>query len=311
MISPDRLGYCCINQTLRNATPNVFCSRSLIKRTFTIKSASERALANCKDLLTILQWNETQNIRCFRISSDLFPRFTCSDHAYQFEQLPHANQIRYVLKQVGDYAFQHNHILSFHPGPFTTIASPTESSAHNGIRELLYHNLMCDLIDPDNKLQLDINIHVGGSYGGDFTGTAQRFVTSFNSLPKSLQQRLCIENDDKINGWSVWHIHHYLYHHIGIPICFDTHHWKFCNRGSLEQEFSLAQSTWNRIMQVHHSESRNTEKDVTAHSDYYSLPIPDSIMYDNVYIHLESKQKELALLDYRKQFCQKGELCLQ
>lgn len=309
MLNLDRIGYCCICNTLRNRKPiaeSVYCSRSLIKRTFTIRSASERALANCRDLLTILKWNESNGIRCFRISSELLPRFTCQDKGYEFSDLPHASQIRSALAQCGEYSYTHNHKLSFHPGPFTTIASPTETAQANGIQELLYHNLLCDLIDPDNHLQIDINIHVGGSYGGDFQNTADRFIAAYNSLPDSLKRRLCVENDDKASCWSVQYLYNYIHKKCGVPICFDTHHWHFCHSdASIESDFQLALSTWNRPVQVHHSESRDSSKLVTAHSDYYTSPLPSFLTNtdSDVYVHLESKQKELALLDYRKRFC--------
>ena len=48
----------------------------MIRRTFDeggLPYASELALANCRDLLKILRWNEQHDIRFFRISSDIFP----------------------------------------------------------------------------------------------------------------------------------------------------------------------------------------------------------------------------------------------
>lgn len=301
------IGYCCINQTLRNVKPArnaIFCGRSMPKRTFNINEASKRALANCLDLLTILKWNEQHNIRCFRISSDLFPRFTCSEFGYSFDDLPDARAIKYTLKSCGDYAYEHNHNISFHPGPFTTIASPNKTALNSGIREVLYHNLLCDLIDPDNKLQIDINFHIGGSYGGDFTGTAQRFIDTFNSLPESAKSRICIENDDKASMWSVQRLHKLINQKTNIPICFDAHHWLFCHDSdTMEEDFNLAKSTWSRPMQVHYSESRSADKLIPAHSDYYVSAIPSFITScDDIYIHLEAKQKELSVLKYKKDF---------
>ena len=69
------LGYACINMELSNApkAKRITTNRSMIKRTFKAKGleyASELALANCQDLIKILQWNEARGIRFFRISSD-------------------------------------------------------------------------------------------------------------------------------------------------------------------------------------------------------------------------------------------------
>ncbi len=68
------LGYACINMELSNApkTSRVTTNRSMIKRTFKEKGldyASELALANCKDLIKILQWNEARGIKFFRLSA--------------------------------------------------------------------------------------------------------------------------------------------------------------------------------------------------------------------------------------------------
>ena len=48
------LGLCCINTELRSKKPPVFCSRSCIRRTFTVESAKEKALQNVKDIKIFL-----------------------------------------------------------------------------------------------------------------------------------------------------------------------------------------------------------------------------------------------------------------
>ena len=72
------LGYACINMQLSSQpkSKRIMTNRSMIRRTFDEKGlpyASELALANCRDLIKILKWNEANNIRFFRLSSDLFP----------------------------------------------------------------------------------------------------------------------------------------------------------------------------------------------------------------------------------------------
>jgi UV DNA damage repair endonuclease len=55
-------------------------------------------------------------------------------------------------------------------------------------------------------------------------------------------------------------------------------------------------------MQVHYSESPDDTKLVPKHSDYYRNPMPSWVSELNCHIHLEVKQKELALLKYRNDF---------
>jgi UV DNA damage endonuclease len=57
------LGYACILTALNDLpkSERVTTNRSMVKRTFLAQGlpyASELALQNCKDLLTILEWNE-------------------------------------------------------------------------------------------------------------------------------------------------------------------------------------------------------------------------------------------------------------
>jgi UV DNA damage endonuclease len=302
----DNLGYCCINTALRNIKPaknSVFCSRTMTKKTFNLQEASKRALQNCKDLLVILKYNLEYDIKVFRISSDLFPRFTCREFGYNFEKLPEHKEIAQVLKSCGDFAAQYSMQLSFHPGPFTTLASPNDISALSGMNEVEYHSFVCDLIDPNNVLDIPINFHIGGSYGCDWENTSYRFINRFNKLSSNARKRICIENDDKKNGWSVQRIYNYIHKQTGLPICFDAHHWLFCrDDDEMEYDYNLAKTTWgNRSMQIHYSESANNEKLVPAHSFSYLKRLPKFIdIHGNNHIHLECKGKELGLFDMRK-----------
>ena len=99
----SNLGYACINMHLSNVpkSQRVTTNRSMIKRTFGergVPYASELALANCRDLLTILKWNHANDIHFFRLSSDLFP--WCSE--YNLCDLPDFDDICLALQEVGD-----------------------------------------------------------------------------------------------------------------------------------------------------------------------------------------------------------------
>ena len=62
-------------------------NRSMIKRTFKergIAYASELAMQNIKDLKKILEWNEENGIKFYRMSSDVFPWMS----EYEFKDLP-------------------------------------------------------------------------------------------------------------------------------------------------------------------------------------------------------------------------------
>ena len=151
-------------------------NRSMIKKTFQQKGiayASELAVQNIKDLKSILQWNEERDIKFYRMSSDIFPWMS----EYNFRDLPDFDEICYLLDCVGEYATLNGHRLTFHPGPFNVLGSPNEKVVTKTIKELNQHSEIMDLMGFIPSYYNKINIHVGGTYGGDFDGTASAGAT--------------------------------------------------------------------------------------------------------------------------------------
>ena len=300
-------GYACINMTLSDVpkSKRITTNRSMIKRTFQAKGlpyVSELALQNIKDLKKILEWNEENGIKFYRMSSDIFPWMS----EYEFNDLPDYNEICYHLDLAGEYATRNNHRLTFHPGPFNVLGSPRQSVADKAIKELNGHSKIFDLMGFVPSHYNKINIHVGGTYGGDFEGTAHRWCKNFLRLDEGTRARLTLENDDKASMWSVRHLYGYIYKKVKVPIVFDYHHFRFCRNGQTEEEaVRLAASTWPKGIKpvVHLSESRREEQRdekirVQAHSDYiYNRVDRYGVDYDMM---LECKMKERALLKYRK-----------
>ena len=302
------LGYACINMTLSDVpkSKRITTNRSMIKKTFQSKGlpyASEIALQNVKDLIKILEWNQKNDIKFYRMSSDIFPWMS----EYKFSDLPDYDDIAYHLDVAGEYAYNTQQRLTFHPGPFNVLGSPNENVVDKAIKELNSHSEIFDLMgfinpSPYNK----INIHVGGTYGGDFEGTAKRWCEAFRRLDSNCQKRLTLENDDKASMWSVKEIYERIYKVVGVPIVFDYHHHRFCTGGQTEEEaLKLAASTWPKGIKpvVHVSESRAIEYDDAsirpqAHSDFVLNPVENYGQEHD--IMLECKKKELGLFKYRK-----------
>jgi UV DNA damage endonuclease len=297
------LGYCCINNTLRKQKPSVYCSRNITRKCFSLEVAAERALNNAIDLLSILKWNEANNIKVFRISSELLPRTSDPEVGYVLDELPNADLIRDALALVGDYAEQYNHILSFHPGQHVCLGSPRHNVQAASIMCLKRENDIADAICRDVDLDIPINVHIGGLYNNDYFGTSERVIDAYGKLPLSLQNRLTFENDDKMGGWCVSDLYQYVYQFIGTPIVFDIHHFQFNHVLDLNDAFHLAHTTWgDRSMQIHYSESPPDTPNTRKHSEYFTKPIPLDLSGINCHVHLECKAKELALLKYREDF---------
>jgi len=297
------LGYACINKTLNESKERVTTNRSMIKRTFTQKGisyASELAVKNCRDLSSILEWNEKENIRFFRLSSNLFPWSS----EYNLEDLPDYELICSLLKKSGDYAKSKGHRITTHPGHFNVLGSPNEKVVESTIKELSTHADVFDLMGLEMSTYAKINIHVGGMYG-DAEATAQRWIKNFKLLPESVKSRLTLENDDKASMWSVFDLYNLIYKKTKTPIVFDYHHHKFCAGNLSEREaLEMALSTWGSIKPVvHYSQSRSEEKKDSkikpqAHSDSYWEAFD---LYSNdADVMLECKHKEQGLFQMRE-----------
>lgn len=295
------LGYACINMTLAGTKNAVTTSRTMIKKTFASKGsqyASQLALSNCQDLLTIIKWNDKNGIKFFRVTSNLFPWAS----EYQISKLPDYTEIREYLEMAGSYAKSVGQRLTFHPGPFNKLTSDNSTVTNNTIRDLEIHGEIFDIMGLPRTPYAKINIHVGAAYD-DKEMACWNFINNFGLLPESVKTRLTIENDDKASLYSVKELHDMIFPHVGTPIVFDYHHHTFCEGGLTEREaLEMAISTWGGIKPVvHYSESRNKEQNddskPQAHSDYVYQFINT---YDHdIDIMIEAKAKELALFRYK------------
>lgn len=299
-----RLGYCCINLTLGAKKPPVYTGRSLTRRLFSIKKASTLAAQNIADLLAILEWNRQNGIFVFRITSDLFPRLTDPDCGYRIKELNASPKIIHNLHMIGAYAQKHKMQLSFHPGPFALLGSPHDQANIAGTREIEAHACIAEHICAGGHLDIPINVHIGGTYNGDFERTASRWLKNFAKLSQTARERLTLENDDRLNGWSIRRLHRLIYSRSGVPLTIDLHHFLFCHdKYPLGEDYRLAKSTWgHRSNEVHYSESA-AGRTARAHSDYLQRALPDFVIQDqDAHVLLEAKAKELALLKYRIRF---------
>ena len=292
------IGYACINLSLGK---KITTNRTMVKRTFIAKGVdyvSELVLQNVADLERIIDWNEQNGIKMYRMSSEMFPWAT----EYEFTELKDWNEIQKILQRCGAKATMYKQRLSFHPGPFNVLVSPKENVVLNTIKDLEVHGRIMDAMELSKTPYNKINIHCNGVYG-DKIAAMDRFCENFDKLSNSVKSRLTIENDDKASMYSVKDLM-YIHNKIKIPIVFDYHHHSF-NTGDMSEEsaLKLAITTWpeNIIPAVHYSESKalhenNTKLKPQAHSDYINA-IPNT--YDmGVDIMVEAKQKDLAILKF-------------
>lgn len=298
------LGYACINMELSSGPKKsrITTNRSMIKRTFEAKGkgyASELALQNLKDLLSILKWNLRNDISFFRISSEVFPWAS----EYEIESLDNYQELLSAAQKVGRFASEHNMRLTSHPGPFNKLCSPKERVVENTIKDLEIHGKMFDMMGLSRTPFNKINIHVGAAYDSKEVAL-DTFCKNFERLSESVKSRLTVENDDRPSLYSTHELYDGVYKRLAIPIVFDYHHHKFRNDGESEEEaLSVASETWGLIKQVvHYSESKRHEANdpsikENAHSDYIYTKLNN--YSKDLDVMIEAKAKEKALIKYR------------
>lgn len=226
-----RIGYPCINMTIKNPYPSTFRLKSYSEKRF-----NETVKNNLNHLLSILNFNIRNSIYFFRISSGIIPFASHPICDIEWNETFKAD-----LKEIGDFINKNNIRVSMHPDQFVILNSKNEYVIKNSIRELQYH---CTLLDSMRlPSSAKIQIHGGGVYG-DKKKSKKDFSNNFsNLLEGNLKKRLVIENDDR--SYSLKDCLD-IQSEISIPIVFDTFHHECLNNGeTIQQALSSITKSWN------------------------------------------------------------------
>ncbi len=297
---PIQLGLCCLNITLRESKPTVFCSRKMIIRSVIqrgIDALKQKILENLDDVIKMMTWNENNGIRVFRLSSELFPHKSnpkVDDYTFDFAIES--------MKKIGEYANKLNHRLTFHPGQYNVIGTPNKDVFLQTACDLKYHADVLDYMGlNENSVMV---IHGGGIYN-DKEKTIERWVKQFHELPENVKGRLVLENCEKCFSIKDCLM---ISEKTNIPVVFDTHHYECYNILHKEEKLEppeyyipLILETWKkRGMKVKFHVSEQGDGKVGHHSDYiqeipnYLLEIPEKYGVE-IDIMIEAKMKELAI----------------
>ena len=292
-------GYACINMELRKE--GIYSGRTCRKATWQEKGlyhVGDLALQNLRDLFQIVQWNERNGFKFFRIGSDIFPWSS----EYKYSDLPQYDRCCMYLKAIGDYAKKHGHRLSFHPGPFNILGSTKPEVVERTIYDLNHHSEIFDLMGFEPSPYNKINIHVGATYGDKDT-TLERWIKNFHRFDENTKKRITLENDDKESMYTIADLMR-AHEECGIPLVFDYHHHT-CHSGDMthEQALELAISTWPEDITpvVHYSSSRKLNEDSSVKAQAHADMIYENVntFGHDIDIMFECKKKEVAVLQYR------------
>ena len=208
-----QLGLCCINSELRKR--NIFCSRTMIRKNFTIEKAKDAALKNIADIIPMCKWNYDHNIFVLRLSSDIFPHF--NDNEVELYDMSFAID---ALRQAGEAAIKYKQRINFHPGQYNQIGAKENDVFVKTCTDLKMH---ADILDAMG-VGVDgiLCIHGGGVYN-DKKKTIERWIEQFGNLPENVKTRVCIENCERC--YSVDDCL-YIAEKCNIPVIFDSHHFE-------------------------------------------------------------------------------------
>jgi UV DNA damage endonuclease len=210
-----RIGYPCINRSIG-------CTAS---RTFRLASYSEVRMSeiiagNLACLEKILAFNVHHGLLFFRITSDLVP--FASHPVCTF---PWQEEFDGVFETIGAYIRQHGFRISMHPDQFVLINATDKRVLQRSIADLKYQIQVLDLmgLDPSAKVQ----VHVGGMYGNKQTAI-ERFLKQYDLLDSAIQERLAIENDERLYTLRDCLA---IHEQSGIPVIADAFHHSLLNNG--------------------------------------------------------------------------------
>ena len=101
---------------------------------------------------------------------------------------------RPLLEEAGALAKSLGHRLTFHPGQFNVVGTPSEETFAKTIAELDWHAEVLDIMGCDQDSIMVV--HGGGVYG-DKPATIARWAQNFRRLPERVRRRLVLENCEK------------------------------------------------------------------------------------------------------------------
>ena len=242
------------------------------------------------------KYNRQHNINVFRLSSNIFPRFT--DREVEKYTIDFAKK---ALKLAGDYGIKRcNQRFLMHPGQYNQVAANTQKVFESTVDDLSHH---ADILD---EMGVDENgvliVHGGGMYG-DKEKTMQRWIRQFDDLPQKVKRRLVLENCEKCYSTRECLS---ISEETGVPVVFDCHHYDCYSilhpnetQEPVEDLLGEVIETWKDRRVVMHVSQQGSGR-TGHHSDFitelpkYFLDIPEKYGV-GVDIEVEAKKKEQAI----------------
>jgi UV DNA damage endonuclease len=260
----------------------------------------------------ILAYLDEEDIRFYRISSDLAPYATHPDHPQFHGQVA---ECREELAALGELARRQDMRLSFHPAQYIVLNTPDDELAARSAADIEVQTAILDAMELGDEAV--VVLHVGGVYN-DRQAARERFARRYETLSPDAQRRLVVENDDGRFGVddTLW-----IHRETGVRLIFDVHHHQYHNPTGIDtveaaQACLATWEGWDVRPKIHFSSPRTDwgyrygsegepqTPDWRAHAEFVD-PFAFSAFYRSILeaapdVMLEAKAKDVALRQLRR-----------
>jgi UV DNA damage endonuclease len=292
----NRYGLCCISLKLKEKGIShqtmTFKRFSSLPRDEALTILGDRILNNLSTTNETIKFCSQHNY-AYRVSSNIFPLITYDEANVNLEDLPNYELIEKEFDNISQTISDTRVRVSCHPSEFNVLASLNPKAVEKTIKELNFYSGFFDRIGLEANYNNPMNLHVHNK-NGTYSEIIDRFLQNFNRLDFNCRSRLVIENDDKVNCWSVRELIEHFNPATNIPITFDYLHHK-CNPCDMSEQEALESCylTWNDYLPLfHYSESREGNNP-RAHADYAVAEFDTyGLEFD---IDMELKMKDFAI----------------
>lgn len=299
----NRYGLCCISLKLKE--------QGFSHQTMTYKRFSSLPREEALEILgsriqnNLMVTDKTiefcaENNYVYRVSSDIFPLITYDEANVSLEDLPNHDAIQDEFDNIQSTINRHNVRVTCHPSEFNVLASTNQKAVDKTITELNFYSSFFDRIGLPANYDAPMNMHVHNK-SGSYLEIVERFKRNFDRLDDNCKSRLVIENDDKVNCWSVLELITHFHSRTNIPITFDYLHHK-CNPNLLDEETAIkaCHDTWHGHKPLFHYSESKPGNNPRAHADYADNPFETyGLRFD---VDMELKMKDYAI-EHHAEIC--------
>ncbi len=296
-----RFGLCCISLKLKDQDIGhktmTFKRFNSLPREEALNILGERIHNNLATTRKTIEFCG-QNNYAYRVSSDIFPLITYDEANVDLEDLPNYDEIQNEFDDIAETIKNTGVRVSCHPSEYNSLASLSDRVVEKTITELNFYSSFFDRIDLPADHNSPMNLHVHNN-NGTREEISHRFYNNFKRLDENCQKRLTIENDDKLNCWSVKELVDIFHPITRIPICFDYLHHK-CHPDMLDEETAIkaCHDTWHGYKPLFHYSESAPGNNPRKHADYAIQPINTyGLEFD---LDFEIKEKCLAIKKYQE-----------